>query len=303
MPEELLACQRFLQLARGGRMLCPLSAGHVAETGGLSGQWREHLTDLMVELSGGWIFRGALAVRHDELGESLARACCAAAQWQFPAVVTCDTRELFGAWPFERPPQSGNFVTEFGLLVGGAAAIFTVLTDGNPTSDAEARPVVDGWADGLTEKAARLRGVRSEEKRAVTLAWFVQDLTVDLSAAALQLGLSSTAQMAPWLDGGVEGEIALMPYLGRLRDITDYRLRNAQDKWVRNDLVDLNNLALGSAYADVVIGERKTIDLLRRADRDRDQGARLYANFRTFTTEPGLMQQTQGVVDGVAAEE
>ena len=57
-----------------------------------------------------------------------------------------------------------------------------------------------------------------------------------------------------------------MPYVGRLSEVLYLRLRNADEKWEANDLNDLNFLCAAAGYADIIIGEKKTIEYLRRAE-------------------------------------
>lgn len=56
-----------------------------------------------------------------------------------------------------------------------------------------------------------------------------------------------------------------MPYVGRLHEVLYHRLRNADDKWERNDLIDMNFLCCAAGYADIVVGEKQTSEYLRRA--------------------------------------
>jgi hypothetical protein len=56
---------------------------------------------------------------------------------------------------------------------------------------------------------------------------------------------------------------------------THTRLRNAGDTWHSHDLNDMLYLACASAYADIVVCEKKAADYLTRAWRDRIGGAPL----------------------------
>jgi hypothetical protein len=57
-----------------------------------------------------------------------------------------------------------------------------------------------------------------------------------------------------------------MPYGGRLYEVLYHRLRNADDTWERNDLIDMNFLCCAAGYADIVVGEKQTTEYLRRAE-------------------------------------
>ena len=56
-----------------------------------------------------------------------------------------------------------------------------------------------------------------------------------------------------------------MPYVGRLHEVLYHRLRNADDRWERKDLIDMNFLCCAAGYADIVVGEKQTSEYLRRA--------------------------------------
>jgi hypothetical protein len=51
-------------------------------------------------------------------------------------------------------------------------------------------------------------------------------------------------------------------------------MRNTTQKWEPNHLIDIQFLACASGYADIVIGERQTIDYLQKVD-DAPTGAAL----------------------------
>jgi hypothetical protein len=59
--------------------------------------------------------------------------------------------------------------------------------------------------------------------------------------------------------------VAAMPYLSRYWAVVFARLRNAGGSWSGNDLTDLNFLCSAAGYADLVVGEKRTIGDLRAA--------------------------------------
>jgi hypothetical protein len=63
-------------------------------------------------------------------------------------------------------------------------------------------------------------------------------------------------------------------------EITHIRLRNPQDAWVENDLIDMLFLSCAAAYADFVVAERKATHLLRQASHWTSSGAAVYATLR-----------------------
>jgi hypothetical protein len=59
--------------------------------------------------------------------------------------------------------------------------------------------------------------------------------------------------------------MAAMPFLAQMRQFIFYRLRNRTQTWEPNDLIDVLFLSCAAGYADVVVGERRTIGYLRQA--------------------------------------
>lgn len=90
---EVEAARELIRLARGGRVILPLSSGHMIETARSDRTWRQHLAPLMVALSHGWLMRDPLLVRRSELGAIFA-ARAGRESLAAPAVITLDSRQL-----------------------------------------------------------------------------------------------------------------------------------------------------------------------------------------------------------------
>ena len=59
--------------------------------------------------------------------------------------------------------------------------------------------------------------------------------------------------------------LARTPFLAQMRQMLFARLRNAEQTWEANDLVDIMFLCCAAGYADLVVGERRAIGYLRQA--------------------------------------
>jgi len=66
-----------------------------------------------------------------------------------------------------------------------------------------------------------------------------------------------------------------MPFIGRLREVLFHRLRNPEDHWEPNDLVDVQFLSCAAGYASVVVGERKASHYLQLAGQGFGDGAQI----------------------------
>jgi hypothetical protein len=149
-----------------------------------------------------------------------------------------------------------------------ASAIYSMLISDEKIDLTDGWIRADAWAALHQELSEFLREDGATGKRVELDARgrLLGDLTTEIAHTAHQSGIDPAA-FAAWLDGPSQEAIAAMPYLGRLEQLLIHRLRNADDKWERNDLNDMNFLACAAGYADVVVGEAQTTDYLARADR------------------------------------
>jgi hypothetical protein len=112
-------------------------------------------------------------------------------------------------------------------------------------------------------------------------------MPMDIAQSASDNGLTPE-QFDAWLAEGAETDLAAAPALGRIREVLHLRLRNADDIWEANDLIDLLYLATAGAYADVLIGERKTCNYLLRAGGDVTPGSAVFR--RMIDAVPAIEQ-------------
>lgn len=70
-----------------------------------------------------------------------------------------------------------------------------------------------------------------------------------------------------------EHELAPMPYLGRLYELVNRRLHNAQKPWEINDLNDMQFLSCAAGYAELVVAEKRTTHDLQQVERRVATGA------------------------------
>jgi hypothetical protein len=149
-----------------------------------------------------------------------------------------------------------------------ATKLSTILLDDDTQPSPRGREIADAWASSHQELAMYQRSVTmpKEHVRINARARLLRDLTREIASAAQAVGLGE-ADLSRWLLEEADESIATMPYVGRLQEIIRHRLSNADDRWEPNDLNDAHFLACAAAYADVVVGEKKTIEYLRRAAR------------------------------------
>jgi hypothetical protein len=266
-PEKLneataRAAAVLIQLAEAQRILLPLSAGHLTEMGHLKGHRREHLGLTLMALSRGWQMRNPVAVRTAEFLRAMRGESPRAA-----GVFTLQPEVLFAASkPSEPathlPPPFDDLLPR----LTWASALYAEVLDDEAIDMREGHEAAERWAAGFPSLAKYMREHKTsaEHARINTRARLIADLGDETAMSAQRAGLSPE-QYSQWLQDELPERLREMPYVGRLHEVLYHRLRNADDTWERNDLIDMNFLCCAAGYADIVIGEKQTSEYLRRA--------------------------------------
>jgi len=274
-PEKLneataRAATTLIQLAEAQRVLLPLSAGHLSEMAHLEGRWHEHLGLTLMALSRGWQMRNPVAVR----GAEFLRAMRGESPRSL-GVFTLEPEVLFAASePSEPatdlPPPFDDLLPR----LTWASALYAAVLDDEAVDMSEGHEAAERWAAGFPSLAQymRVHKTSAESARINTRARLIADLGDETAVAAQRAGLSSE-QYSQWLGYELPDRLREMPYVGRLHEVLYHRLRNADDKWERNDLIDMNFLCCAAGYADIVVGEKQTIEYLRRVESRSAPGA------------------------------
>jgi hypothetical protein len=154
------------------------------------------------------------------------------------------------------------------------SALFASMVDDERADPAPGREAAARWASDYEKLALALRSRRSsaEKTRIAATARLLADLRDELVPLAHAAGLDEGA-FEQWIKVTFPSEVSTMPFLGHFIELLYERLRNADDKWEGNDLVDMHYLASATGYANVVVGERKTSELHTRARLRTPRGA------------------------------
>lgn len=284
---ELEASQRLVDLARRGEVILPLSLGHWLETSSTYGHRRTRLAAAMVGLSRGWIMRDPLLVRSLELKAMFANLRRGTEALVGEAVFTLDYRHFHAEPSDPYQPKDASLPPEMVRLIDnliGAQSVLAVLLE-DERSDRETA-MAARWAE-LHESFAKHLATEPATRphtRTLTLFRFLADLGTEHMMVAREEGLSASEYKA-WLSEGADDDIAGLPYLGRNREVIHLKLKNVQKGWKASDLIDLMYLPCAAGYADYVVCEKHTGDYLQRANRDRDEGARVFTSVAALMSE------------------
>jgi hypothetical protein len=261
--ENAAAAERLVDLAQAGQVVLPVSAGHLVETTPLFDEPRVARAGTLLEVSRGWQMRNPVHVRSDELrlgivGHDSPRAT---------DVFAPGADELFSL-PRSRVNLSDlpEPFAELGSELVPALAIAEALVDRNAIPDEGGEAMAASWAAKFQRLAEHLRSECASPRRIreVGHGMFLADLADELLAISRDLGLSPDALLSRLPEKGEP--VRSMPYLSRARGTLTLRMSNPNQKWEPNDLIDIQFLTCAAGYADVVVGERQTIDYLRRVE-------------------------------------
>lgn len=134
-----------------------------------------------------------------------------------------------------------------------------------PDEGGRAQQAAEGWASKFAQLAERM--CQADEPasmvRRVAYANVQADMMDDIMRASVMTRISP--QEAVNRLNANDDPIGRMPFLGQLRQLMYMRMRNAGQRWEANDLVDIMFLCCAVGYADLVVGERRTVGYLRQA--------------------------------------
>lgn len=261
------AANTLVQLASNREILLPMSSAHLVETGPSAGPRRAQLATTILDLSRGWQMRNPVEIRARELRASLSGRTPVAA-----GVFTLEPNVLFAE--ASAAETSDNELAELGRRLSAITAVYAAMVDPEQIDVTHGRTKAEFWAAAFQRLADWMREHRTsrEHTRINARAALLADLQVEI-AAACQAVRTGQSEFEVWLTRAGEGGFADMPYLGRAEGVLYHRLRNAEDRWEPNDLFDLNFLCSAAGYADVVVGEKQTIEYLRRIENEVPTGA------------------------------
>jgi hypothetical protein len=261
---EREAAETLIAIARQRRILLPVAGAHLTEMAPVAGRRRRDLAATMLGLSRGWQMQNPIRIRGQEYVASMLGRDLVATD-----VFTLEPGMLFAESPAPPAPMPGapSELAEMVTRVIAISAIYSAMLDDEPLDMGEGRAAAERWAANFPQLAAYMRERRmgEEDARINARARLIADQGQDLERAGNRAGVTHE-RFAEWLSNEFPQDLARMPYAGRLGEVLYLRLRNADEKWEANDLNDMNFLCAAAGYADITIGEKKTIEYLRRSE-------------------------------------
>lgn len=261
------------EAAEAGSLVLPLSAAHLSETSKRPGWSRLELASVMLRLSQGWQLRDVLPLRRAELRTLFGTS----GPLRRRDVVTLDPEAILDMESDSH--TAADLPVEFQDVhrrVVWASVLVSLLLDDNADPPLP-EDLAGRWAGSFPLLTEHLIGNGKAKARArdLTRTRFISDVQKELASAASEAGLSPE-QFGEWLASEAEAALSRPPGLSRMREVLHLRLWNAHEKWEANDLNDWMYLSYASGYTDLVVGERKMMNYLRRVNSLVPQGALLH---------------------------
>jgi hypothetical protein len=260
---EREAAETLIALARQQRIVLPVAGAHLTEMAPVTDRRRRDVAATILGLCRGWQMQNPVRIRGQEYAAAMLGHDPFAAD-----VFTLDPGVLFADGPAipARVPGSRPDHAEMLPRVIAISAVYSAMLDDEPLDMREGKAAAERWATSFPQLAKYMREHRMSEKdaRINGRARLIADQREDLTRVAARV--ATPERFAEWLSHEFANDLARMPYVGRLSEVLYLRLRNADEKWEANDLNDMNFLCAAAGYADITIGEKKTIEYLRRAE-------------------------------------
>lgn len=278
------AAAKLVGYAHERRITLAFASSHLTEAP-VAGNHRRDLAATVLTLSRGWQMRSPLDVRQQELSAALAGRTPRA-----DGVFTLEPGALFSSQSdvSKGPSDFPAALQDLHRRLTSVSALYESMIDEQGVDKSQGARAASKWASVYGELADRVQGPRPDraETRHAALVALTADLRLEIARAGCSAE-TSPANFARWISQSWESDLVRMPYTGRLFEVTYERLRNSEDKWLPNDLIDMQYLCLAAGYADIVVGERKMSELIRRAN------ARLPAAAFICTTLPSAVEHLE----------
>ncbi|MDW5593475.1 hypothetical protein VSS74_03945 [Conexibacter stalactiti] len=255
-PSEADGARRIAEYVRAGKLILPMSAAHMIETSALHSERRTTLAATMLEFSRGWQSRNPVAVRREEL--------VAALRGEEPrarSIVSLGPEGIF-TQPLRQPSGDARWPQVMALAfprLVNVMSVYSTLISPQKVPNETGKAAAERWSTTFPRLADWLRANNATARQARMTAHGA--VLADLAPEIEQL--ASVPEIRTWLERSY-GDVTALPYLSRYRAVVFARIRNA-GRWEGNDLIDLHYLCSAAAYADLVVGERRTIGELRTA--------------------------------------
>ncbi len=260
---ERRAAQDLIDLVDDGRIVLPLSTGHMLETAGLYGERRYEVGVTMAGLAGGWQVRHPLDIWKHEAELTIRGHLRLLEGAPVTYCVTTEPGALFGSDTTLSISDEMPDADKFLAMLTMPCVILDELVD----PELVPKHQLAKWVDHHLRITAQMhaQNVPKYERRKLARRRYWNE-NIGFYMAAYQR-LTRAADFPTYSDSELDGLLSSSPMVGLLSELFVRRFIDHRTKWRRNDLLDMLHLSAASAYADYVCAEVHTGTQLRDAQR------------------------------------
>jgi hypothetical protein len=260
---ERRAAQDLINFASDGRIVLPLSIGHMLETEGLFGERRYEVGLTMAKLAGGWQIRDPLDIWKHEAEVTIRGHLMLSEGAPVVHPVSTEPGALFGSETTlgisDEMPDADKFLA---MLTMPCVVLDTLV-------DPERAPKhqLAKWVDHHLRitKQMQAENISKHQRRRLARRRYWNENIAFYMAAYRRLTRATDFPM--FSDSELDELLSLSPMVGLLSELFVRRFIDRKTKWCRNDLFDMLHLSSAAAYADYVCAEVHTGTQLRQAQR------------------------------------
>jgi hypothetical protein len=261
-PGERQAAQDLIQLALDGGIVLPLSMGHMLETAGLHNELRYEVGIAMASLAGGWQIRNPLDLWKRE-AELTIRHHLGLPEVEPIYPIVTEPGALFGSATRLGITEESSTIDKFMAMLTMPNVILDTLI--NP--ELMPKDPLTKWITHHARITSQMdaENVPKDQRRQLARRRYWNE-NIGFYAAPYRK-LTGSADFPTYSDRELADLLSASPMVGLLSELFVRRFTDRQNKWRRNDLIDLFHLSSAAAYANYVCAERHTGTQLREAQR------------------------------------
>jgi hypothetical protein len=262
-PSERRAAQDLIRLATDGGIVLPLSMGHMLETAGLHSERRYEVGVAMARLAAGWQIRNPLDLWKHEVELTIRGHLGLTEGAPVLHPIVTEPGALFGSdTTLSITAETPDFDKFMAMLIMPNVVLDTLVAP-----ERTPKHPLTKWVDHHARITSQIHAenIPKNQRRRLARRRYWNENIGFYTAAYRRL--TNSADFPSFSDGQLVRLLSASPIAGLASELFIRRFIDHQNKWRRNDLIDMFHLSSAAAHADYVCAEAHTGRQLRDAQR------------------------------------
>lgn len=262
-PSERRAAQDLIRLATDGGIVLPLSMGHMLETAGLHSERRYEVGVAMARLAAGWQIRNPLDLWKHEVELTIRGHLGLTEGAPILHPIVTEPGALFGSdTTLGITAETPDFDKFMAMLI-----MPNVVLDMLVAPERTPKHPLTKWVDHHAHITSQIHAetIPKNQRRRLARRRYWNENIGFYTAAYRRL--THSADFPSFSDGQLVRLLSASPIVGLASELFIRRFIDHQNKWRRNDLIDMFHLSSAAAHADYMCAEAHTGRQLRDAQR------------------------------------